>query len=62
MTSKGRDTLGMLPYLVRRIVFADFLSSDAALSAQLEVLNDAFEPVGFQFNLLNTTRTINEYW
>ncbi|RYO18090.1 hypothetical protein AA0111_g10877 [Alternaria arborescens] len=36
--------------------------SDAALSAQLEVLNDAFEPVGFQFNLLNTTRTINEYW
>jgi hypothetical protein len=52
----------MLPYLVRRIAFAHFLSSDAALSAQMEVLNDAFEPVGFQFNLLNTTRTINEYW
>ncbi|OAG15421.1 hypothetical protein CC77DRAFT_1053983 [Alternaria alternata] len=36
--------------------------SDAALSAQMEVLNNAFEPVGFQFNLVNTTRTINEYW
>ncbi|CAI9629993.1 unnamed protein product [Alternaria burnsii] len=35
--------------------------SDAALSAQMEVLNNAFEPVGFQFNLVNTTRTINEY-
>ena len=52
----------MIPYRGRRIAFADFLSSDAALSAQMEVLNNAFEPVGFQFNLVNTTRTINEYW
>ena len=52
----------MLRYRERRRVFVDFLPSDAALSAQMEVLNNAFEPVGFQFNLVNTTRTINEYW
>ncbi|KNG47233.1 metalloprotease [Stemphylium lycopersici] len=57
-----RDTLGMFLYCGFRRVFADFLWSNEALSAQIEVLNNAFEPVGFQFNLVNTTRTINEFW
>ncbi|KAF2796518.1 hypothetical protein K505DRAFT_415708, partial [Melanomma pulvis-pyrius CBS 109.77] len=35
---------------------------DATIEAQLQVLNDAFKPVGFQFRLIDTIRTINERW
>ncbi|KAH7078739.1 metalloprotease [Paraphoma chrysanthemicola] len=35
---------------------------DATISAQIDVLNNAFQPVGFEFKLVETTPTVNEYW
>ncbi|KAL1798097.1 hypothetical protein ACET3X_002134 [Alternaria dauci] len=43
-------------------IYGEGYISDERLVAQMEVLNHAFEPVGFQFKLVNTTRTINEFW
>ncbi|KAH7372234.1 hypothetical protein BKA66DRAFT_572358 [Pyrenochaeta sp. MPI-SDFR-AT-0127] len=36
--------------------------SDERIKAQTEYLNKAFRPVGFQFRIVETTRTINEHW
>ncbi|KAF2124332.1 zincin [Dothidotthia symphoricarpi CBS 119687] len=36
--------------------------SDATIDAQMQILDDAFRPVGFKFNLVDTVRTINEEW
>ncbi|KAI8941044.1 hypothetical protein NX059_002287 [Plenodomus lindquistii] len=36
--------------------------SDERIDAQMKILNEAFVPVGFQFNLVETIRTINEEW
>jgi hypothetical protein len=36
--------------------------SDAAIDAQMQVLDEAFRPVGFKFNLKETIRTVNAQW
>jgi hypothetical protein len=36
--------------------------SIATVHDQIAVLNDAFKPTGFQFELLETTRTANDAW
>jgi hypothetical protein len=35
---------------------------DSQINAQMQVLNDAFAGTGFQFNLVQTTRTTNATW
>jgi hypothetical protein len=37
-------------------------TSDAAIDAQMQVLDDAFRPVGFKFNLKDTIRITNAQW
>lgn len=36
--------------------------ADSTIEAQMDVLNDAFAPSGWSFNLLGVTRTTNDAW
>ena len=67
MLQKGNDatggTINVYFHVIRKGVgYANGGLTDAMIADQIRVLNDAYRPWGWQFNLVKTDRTTNAAW